>query len=287
MSVYNNTVDHPTPIYIDSSERVSGTDSAFLSAPVLLSAGNTYDSVVVNQVSIPKSWYNVPAQYNYFYLIENGNTLTITLPPGNYNRITLALVLPPLMTAASVSGKTYTMSYPDVATQADTGKFTFSYAPFGGGDNISIDVDDVSMFQQLGFGRSSSTNFDDTTGTLTSTNLINFQIINSIFITSDMCVEQGYLQELHNVGTSQSNAYIYFQQFNFDLTTKRLLTNANNSWQFSLVDEFEREIDLNGINWEVSLILYNRADTHQLQREDLRIKNLEKLVEAEMKMSKI
>lgn len=287
MSIYNNAVDHPTPLYIDSSERVSGTDSAFLSAPAIISAGNTYDSVVVNQVSIPKSWYNVPARYNYFYLVENGVPITITLPPGNYNRITLALVLPPLMTAASLSGLTYSMSYPDVATQADTGKFTFSYAPFGSGDIIAIDVDNVSMFQQLGFSRASINYFDDTTGTLDSTNIINFQIISSIFITSDLCVEQGYLQELHNVGTSQSNAYIYFQQYNFDLTSKRLLTNANNSWQFALIDEFEREIDLNGVNWEMSLILYTRADTHQLQREDLRIKNLERLVESEMKISKI
>jgi hypothetical protein len=287
MSVYNNTVDHPTPIYIDSSERVSGTDSAFLSAPVLLSAGNTYDSVVVNQVSIPKSWYNVPARFNYFTLIENGTQIPITIPPGNYNRITLALVVGPLMTAASTIGLTYSLSYPNVAIEADTGKFTFSYTPFGLGEIVELFVDDVSMFQQFGINRNETLLFNSPTGTVESTNLINFQIINSIFITSDMCVEQGYLQELHNVGTSQSNAYIYFQQFNFDLTTKRLLTNANNSWQFALIDEFEREIDLNGINWEVSLILYNRTDTHQLQREDLRIKNLEKLIEADMKMSKI
>jgi hypothetical protein len=287
MSIYNNSLDHPTPVYIDSSERVSGTDSAFLSKPILINTGNTYDSVVVNQVSIPKSWYNVPALYNYFDLVENGVPITITLPPGNYNRITLALVLPSLMTAASLNGKTYTMTYPNTAQVADTGKYTFSYAPFGGGDNISIDVNDVSMFQQLGFSQNSSNSFDDITGTLTSTNVINFQIINSIFITSDMCVEEGYLQELHNVGTSQSNAYIFFQQVNFDLTSKQLLTNTSNSWSFSLIDEFEREIDLNGVPWEMSLILYNRSDTHQIHRELLKIENFEKMLENELKIKKV
>ena len=286
MSIYNNTLDHPMPVYIDSSERVSGTDSAFLSKPILINSGNTYDSVVVNQVSIPKSWYNVPAIYNYFTLVENGVPITITLPPGNYNRITLALVLPPLMTAASLNGKTYSMTYPNTAQVADTGKYTFSYAPFGGGDNIAIDVDNVSMFQQLGFPQASITYFDDTTGTLTSTNVINFQIINSIFITSDMCVEEGYLQELHNVGTSQSNAYIFFQQVNFDLTSKQLLTNTSNSWSFSLIDEFEREIDLNGVPWEMSLFLYNRSDTHQIHRELLKIENFERMIENELKIKK-
>jgi len=285
MSIYNNVTDHPVPVYIDSSERTSGTDSAFLSRPFAISAGNSYDSVVVNQVSIPKSWYNVPAEYNYIYLIENGNTITINVPAGNYNRNNLAVVLPALMTAASLAGKTYTMTYPNTSIQADTGKYTFSYTPVVGGDNISIQVDDVSMFQQLGFSQSSTNSF--VAGSLTSTNVINFQIISSIFITSDMCVEEGTLQELHNVGTSQSNAYIFFQQYNFDITSKQLLTKNNNSWQFALIDEYERPINLNGVPWEMSLILYNRSDLHQLQKEDLKIKNLEKLIENELKIKNI
>ena len=285
MSIYKNATDHPTPIYIDSSERVSRTDTSFISKPVLISAGNSYDAVVVSQVSIPKSWYNVPSEYNYFILNENGNAITITIPAGNYNRNNLAVVLPALMTSASLAGKTYTMTYPNTSIQADTGKYTFAYTPIVGGDNISIQVDNVSMFQQLGFNQSSTNSF--VAGSLTSSNVINFQIINSIFITSDMCVEEGTLQELHNVGISQSNAYIFFQQYNFDLTSKQLLTKNNNSWTFTLIDEFERTIDLNGVPWEMSLILYNRSDLHQLQKEELRIKNLEKIIENEFKIKNL
>ena len=281
MSIYNNTADHPYALYIDSSERISGSDSSFLSKPANLSAGNKYDAVVVSQVSIPKSWYNVPATFNTFTLVENGVPITITIPAGNYNRLTLAAVLPPLLTAASLNGKTYTMSYPDTANQADTGKYTFNYTPFGGGDAISFDFDANSMFQQLGFPQSSGTVFDDTTGSLTSPNVINFQIISSIYITSDMCVEEGVLQEIHSVGATPSNAYIFYQQINYDITTKQLLTNTSNSWHFTLIDEYEREIDLNGVPWELSVILYNRTDTHQLHREDLRINNIERLLKNE------
>lgn len=281
MSIYNNTTDHPFALYIDSSERVSGTDSSFLSKPALINPANKYDAVVVSQVSIPKSWYNVPATFNTFTLVENGVPITITIPAGNYNRLTLAAVLPALLTSASLNAKTYTITYPDVANQADTGKYTFKYAPFGGGDLISFDFDNVSMFQQLGFPRATVTDFDDITGELTSPNVINFQIINSIFIYSDMCVEEGVLQEIHSVGSFPSNAYIFYQQYNYDITSKQLLTSNNNSWTFVLLDEFEREIDLNGVPWEMSVILYNRTDTHQLHREDLRINNIERILKNE------
>jgi hypothetical protein len=43
-------------LFVDSSKRVSGTSSDFLfEIPQLL--GSLYDSVVVRQISVPKSWY--------------------------------------------------------------------------------------------------------------------------------------------------------------------------------------------------------------------------------------
>lgn len=286
MSIYSNVIDHPMTIYIDSSERVSGSNESFLSAPIIISATNSYDSVVVSQVSIPKSWYNVPSLFNYIDLVENGNTTRISIPPGNYNRNNMALVLSSLMTSGSLLGKTYNMTYSNIAVQADTGKYTFSYTPVLITDVISIQIDGVSLFQQLGFERNSLNTYNGS-GVLVSTNIMNFQIVSSIFITSDMCVEEGTLQELHNVGITQSNAYIYFQQIEFDLTSKQLLTKSNNSWNFSISDEFERPIDLNGVPYELSLILYNRSDLHQLQKDQLKIENLEKLLENELKIKNI
>jgi len=287
MSIFNNLSDHPYTVYIDSSERVSGSDSSFLSKPILIGAGNNYNAVVVSQISIPKSWYNIPLKFNHLYLVENVTTTTISIPVGNYNRNNLATVLSSLLTASSTIGKTYTLTYSNASIEADTGKYTFSYSPFNLGDLISIQVDDKSMFQQLGFNMSSTNNFNDVTGSLVSSNVVNFQIINSIFITSDMCVEEGTLQELHNIALSQNNSYIFFQQYNMDLTSKQLLTNKNNSWTFSLIDEFDREIDLNGVPWEMSLILYSRSDTHQLQKEEMKIKNLETILENELRIKNL
>jgi hypothetical protein len=139
------------------------------------------------------------------------------------------------------------------------------------------------MFQQLGFDQNSTNTF--TAGSLVSTNVINFQIVSSIFITSDLCVEEIVLQEIHSVAAFQSNSYIFYQQINYDITSKQLLTNGNNSWNFSLLDEFEREIDLNGVPYELSLIFYNRSDYHQIAREDIRIRNIEKILEDERNLN--
>jgi hypothetical protein len=291
MSIYSNVSNHPTTFYFDSSERASGSNESFLSKPITIDTGNRYDSVVVSQVSIPKSWYNVPANFNTFTLYETDalgpmTTTTITIPIGNYNRINFASVLAGLLTTNSQFGKTYTISYPNVAISADTGKYTFAYTPANPGDLVIFEFNSTNMFQQMGFLQASTNTFDDASGTLESTKVINFQIVSSIFINSDMCVEEGVLQEIHSVGASPANSYIYFQQNDFDITSKQFLTNTSNSWTFNLIDEFERPVDLNNVAWALSVIFYNRSDYHQIAKEDLRIRNIEKLLKNEMELKK-
>ena len=291
MSIYSNVSNHPTTFYFDSSERASGSNESFLSKPITIDTGNRYDSVVVSQVSIPKSWYNVPANFNTFTLYETDalgpmTTTTITIPIGNYNRINFASVLAGLLTANSQFGKTYTISYPNVAISADTGKYTYAYTPANPGDLVIFEFNSTNMFQQMGFLQASTNTFDDASGTLESTKVINFQIVSSIFINSDMCVEEGVLQEIHSVGASPANSYIYFQQNDFDITSKQFLTNTSNSWTFNLIDEFERPVDLNNVAWALSVIFYNRSDYHQIAKEDLRIRNIEKLLKNEMELKK-
>ena len=278
MSLFNSQLFHPQTYFIDSGERVAGTSNAFQSAPINLGVTNRYDSVILSQVVIPKSWYNVPQNYNTFTLKEKGVSTTITIPVGNYNKNNFQVVLAALLTAASPNGKTYTITYPNINTQADTGKYTFTVTPWTIGDSFQFIFNSQSMFQQMGFDASSTNTFNTTTGVLTSSNVINFQIISSIFITSDLCVEDDVFQEIYNVGTILSNAYIYYEQNNFDLNTKRLLTNTNNSWNFVLLDQLDREINLNGVDWQFSMIFYFRNDFQELGRQNLQIKNLEKII---------
>lgn len=281
MSLFNSQKNHPQTYYFDSGDRISGTSSAFLSNPIVLGAGNTYDSVVVNQVAIPKSWYNIPNNFNTFVLTENGVSATITIPAGNYNRNNLAYKLQVLLNAASPNGKTYTITYSNINIEGDTGKYTFTVSPWSNGDTYSFTFNATSMFQQMGFDDNSVNTFNSTTGVLVSTNVMNFQIISAIYIYSDMCVEDDTLQEIYNVGTIMSNSYIYFNQINFDLNTKHLLTNTSNSWNFVLIDQLSRPIDLNGNDYQISCIFYDRNDYSELARMNLQIKNLEKINENE------
>ena len=277
MSKYNSTLDHPQTFFVDSGERVSGTSGNFQSAPIILTTINAYDTVVLSQCVIPKSYYNVPSGYNTFTLSENGSAKTITIPAGNYNKNNMIPVLQTLLNAASSTGKTYTITYPNINTQGDTGKYTFTITPWTPGDIYYFQFNSQNMFQQLGFDASTTNTFNTTTGILTSTNVINFQIISSIFITSDMCVEEDVFQEIYNVGTVVSQAYIYFNQTEYDLNSKRLLTNRNNSWTFVLLDQLDRIIDLNGVDWQLSMVFYNRNNYFDLARDDLKIKNMERL----------
>ena len=281
MSLFNSQLYHPQTYFIDSQERVSGRPGAFLSAPINMTNSNSYDTVIMSQCAIPKSWYNVPQNYNTFTLDENGAQVIISIPIGNYNKNNLMVVLSNLLTTNSPNGKTYSITYPNINTEGDTGKYTFTVSPWGVGDTYSFIFDSQSMFQQMGFDGSSTNTFDPATGTLTSTNQINFQIISSIFITSDLCVEEDVFQEIYNVGTVISSAFIYFQQNTYDMNTKRLLTNSNNSWNFVLLDQLDREIYLNGVDWQFSMIFYHRMDYPELARQNLQIKNLERIVQNE------
>ena len=84
-------------IPFNSKNRVSGNASSFVSIPVDLNL-NSYDSVVLLAASIPKSWYNVPSNYNTFTLTEKGVSTTITINPGSYNKVNLSTKLSTLLT---------------------------------------------------------------------------------------------------------------------------------------------------------------------------------------------
>jgi hypothetical protein len=69
----------------------------------------------------------------------------------------------------------------------------------------------------------------------------------------------------------------YFQQVSYDLNTRNYNPANTNSWLFTLVDSFDQEIDLNGVPWSFSLVFYKRNDTHEIHKNDLLIKNEERL----------
>ena len=282
MSIYDNTSSHPVVLHFTSEDRSSGTNSNFTSTPFSMGV-HDYDSVCLTQASIPRSFYNCPSGFNTFNIIQNGITSIITLTVGSYNKYNLRTELQQKLNASADVGRTYTVTYP-TGTQVDTFKYTFSFT--GGTGNVSF-VFGTNMFKQMGFNRNSTNAFSG--GVLVSTNCINLSYFNKCFIKSNICLDANddTLEEILNYGSTPMLSLCYFQQQMLDANTKVLNVNTLNSWQFSLVDEFNNLIDLNGIPWGFSLVFFKRNDTHQIHRNELIMQNEERLFNIQQKQMEL
>lgn len=279
MSIYDSSSTSPIVISFNSKDRIGGSNSDFISQPIDLGI-NKYDSVCLVQASIPRSFYNVATNYNTFTITEPApllRTFSVSLTPASYNKINLATSLGTAMTSASLaSGNawTYSVSYPS-ALVGDTFKYTFSVT--GNGVNQPSLIFTTNMNRQLGFEE--NTTYAFTSNSLVSVNCINLSYITRAFIKSNVCLnaQDGILEEILNYGSFPMLSLCYYQQLSFDLNTRTYNDSVTNAWNFSIVDSFDRLIDLNGIPWSFSLVFYKRNDTHELHKNDLLISNEERI----------
>jgi hypothetical protein len=283
MSIFDQSISSPSVLSFNSKDRASGTNSSFVSAPVDLGY-NQFDSVALVQASIPRSFYNVPNSYRTFTLRELGVNYIVTMVAGSYNKINLATNLATQLTASSGNGWTYSVTYPSVS-QPDTFKYTFSVTGNGANQPSLIFTD--SMFRQLGFEE--DTTYAFTANSLVSVNCINLAYISRAFIKSNVCInaQNDVLEEILNYGSYPMLSLAYFQQVSYDLNTRNYNPANTNSWLFTLVDSFDQEIDLNGVPWSFSLVFYKRNNIHEIHKNDLLIKNEERLFKIAEEQQKI
>lgn len=274
MALYNQYTQ-PQTYYVDSFDRVSGTSSNFLCDPISLYEKFTH--CAVKQVSIPKVFPNIPTNYNTFVLIEKGVSRTITLEVGYYNKNTMIAVLPALLNAASVlngNNWIYTMTYRG-ALEVQNFKFTFNVSG-NGAFQPTFSFTTNQIWLQLGFDVGTHPFIGST---LTSDNIINFNPTSKLYIVSDLVSSsnESILQEVLNVDVVGFGSCIFYQnQGNLDLESKEIVGNQKNSFNIQLINENGQEVDLQGQNWSFSLILYNRNDTNELMREELKIKAIDR-----------
>jgi len=290
MSLYDSTITPPLIVNFNSKDRVSGTNSNFNSIPVDL-GNNAFDTVCLVQASIPKSFYNMPSGYNTFILTEQqgGNThpVTVTIPPGNYNRINLQSVLATVLTNASHFGYTYTVSYPP-STQADTFHYTFSVgAPSS--RTIYLTFDSRSPFRQLGFdvGTYTFTYLSANLHQLESINALNLSYILRAFIKTNLVADatDSIFEEILSFGSYPSSSVVHYIQYNFDMNSRKLSPSAKNSWNFVLQDAFGEEINLEGVPWAFSVVFFQRNKTHEIHKNELMITNEERLFKIEQEQN--
>lgn len=286
MSIFSS-INAPLKVFTFSSENsISGSQSTFQSAPINLGQ-NEYDSVVVVDASFQKSFYNFPSGYNTFNLTENSTTVTITIPPGSYNKNNMITVLSNLLTSSSPNGWSYLLTY-SAPTSGDTFKYTITVSGNGSSQpKITMLAGQLSPFRQLGFEDATTYTFSG--NSLTSVNCLNFALVLVAYITTDMIVESqnGILQQFLNVGSFAPLSTIYFQQINYDMNAKSFNKGLKTSWTFNLVDDLFLPIDTNGVPWYFTVCFFKRATTHELHEATLSIQNDERLLSLQEQRNKI
>lgn len=227
-----------------------------------------------------------------FRLTEGATSVDLTVTSGSYNTVNLQVEITRLLNTYSPNGYTYTMTYPN-ATEVGTDKWTFTCsAPIGtyiaisvGGEQQGIDLDPVlqGMWLQLGFLQN-STNVFTPVGipavlTLVSVNAISISYINRIFLYSDACAYEidNLLLDCLFVGQYPFLAYCYWENLTIDTNAKTFSGSKSNSYRFWLQDEYGKSLNLNGLDWNFTLIFYRKDDTSYLMKEKMLVDLIEEI----------
>jgi hypothetical protein len=265
--------------YIDSHKRTNGSDSKF-SYILDVDPNVDFTDVVLLSASIPLSYYIVDNNNNTFTITENlgaGDLVRIlTLPIGNYNRISFARVLTSVLNDNS-NTYIYTISYENINREQDTGKYYFLWS----NSNISAEEPIFAfshnrMYEICGFNANSSNTFSS--NALVSTNRTNFRPESTLNIHSNICQNRNnnILQNIISSGDS-NYTYIVFHNLHPDEYSKEFVQTKSNTYDFELTDEDYNPIDLNGLNFTACLLLFKRnINITELIKGFIKLKTLEK-----------
>jgi len=238
--------------YINSRNRQHGTDNDF-EVVVDLPVHQKYNKICILSAIIPKSYYNVQAEWNTFILKEDDKQVTISIPPANYNRRSLAKQLAYEMSNASPNGLSYNVTFPNSLIDGDDGKYLYTV------DNPNFDcyiiVDDNGMYELLGFNPNTINRFVD--GKLKSTNVCKIQSEDVIRIHSSISSNDGddVLLEIYASSTQTFSNIVWScpDVFAYSRDISRRTTNV---YRFYLTNEDNQPLDLNGLNVCFTIMVY-------------------------------
>lgn len=196
---------------------------------------------VINAI-IPFSFYNINSDVNTLtYTIDGTSTYTINVPQGNYNSNQLAMFLKQQMANFNV------------AYDAITNKYTFTYS---GSLDFSLD-NSSSILQVMGFtqGVHHSSSY-----TLTSNKCANVQRIQCIHVQSNFLTGNINSSDIYKqntlctipVNTPPNSNIVYYNDNKF---STNLYSNILNDIEIKLVDQDNGLLDLNGLDWSLTLQL--------------------------------
>ena len=198
-----------------------------------------YLSIV--HVSIPYSFYNVHENNNRLEYISNNLGYVINIPVSNYN-------INQLIAYLSSAMPSFTITYSN-----KTNKITFKHSTY----DFTI-LSSSTCYRILGFDENKSYTSYGTI--LVSSNCINLMTINSIFLLSNLLT--------YNISSSIPNSQNILCQIPVDNGPNSLIHYYNkngfrtnlflkyiNDISLRLVDEYNNDINLNGLHFRVTIQL--------------------------------
>jgi len=251
-------------LYIDSGQQLTATNNVFqLSIDADLE--EDYDMCSLISAQIPVSFYIVQTGSNIMYLLEGNQTITITIPEGNYSVYSFQSTIGPLLTSASLNGFTYTILFNNIFTQVDTGKFTFQCSSTAQTVGFQFPPNNA-VGEVFGFfpGTINYFTVDGSIQTLGSKNVLSFIPESSIFIHANFCQgssQSGYTDVLSCIFSSNSAPYSTINYVNPQIyETAKKTTNLCRVMVFSITDEFGNSINCNGGNVILQVLLYKSPE---------------------------
>lgn len=255
-------IDEKQIVYINSTQRDSGTDSNFMFS-INLTKGNQFDRICCLQAGIPKSYYSVQTNFNYFTLTEGVLSTTIIVPIGNYTRTSFASSLKTLLNTSSPNGYTYNVTFPNSLTTVDTGLYTYSVTGNGGVQPV-ISFDTTTFINDLmGFVKGSTNAF--LADTLNSTIVVNLQPHSSILIHCDLVsnptqigVNTDVLQAVFANISSAPYSNMQWICPDIEAFSQIMSNNTTNQAHFYFTDEEGNPIDFNGVNTQLTICFWKK-----------------------------
>lgn len=254
-------------IYSSSRLSYSVSDTDFWTE-LIINQGRDYDYMCVLQAAIPTSYYPVASPYNTFTFKEDAVSHTITVPAGSYTVDALMTVLDTLLEAASTTSAQFSITYPDSFSAADTGKITYTITSGSASVYSFIFNSSTGINVQMGFDASSTNTF--VLGALTSSNVINMKTNKIVYITCDQISDScGHiLQEIPNQAWSNMSV-IGFQTTSIEGWSKKIASWPTTLFHFTLRDEANQLIDLNGQPWAFSLLFYKKSTNNKKFQDNI------------------
>ena len=257
--------------YVDSAQRIlspTSTTSNF-SYKFNIDPNTSFDKVVVLDLSIPTSYYLVQSSQNTFILEELGVQVVITVPVGNYSRSAFGSTISTLLNSNSPNAWTYSILKSNSITGPETGKFHFTVS---GNSSQPSFIFGTCLYEQFGLNANSTSTFS--AGVLDSTNVVSFSKETTLYLHSDICQSNSdnILQQVYSSGEIDYS-FIHFANTNPYEYSKPLNTSSD-TFTFYLTDESDNLIDLNGINMNITILMYKESIINNLLQKYISLKVL-------------